>query len=70
MLHIDMLEEPIDEDDLIFLAHNELVGGKYVFVTKNGGIEQLKSSLASIGSIFSEIGRTFSAAIKRGGGFV
>lgn len=70
MLQIDMLEEPADEDDLIFLAHNEFVGGRYVFVIKNGGIEQLKSAVASIGSMFSEVGRAFSAAIKRGGGFV
>ena len=70
MLQIDMLEEPNDDEDLIFLAHNELIGDRYVFIIKNGGIDKLKSALASIGSIFSEVGRTFSEAIKKGGGFV
>lgn len=70
MLQIDMLEEPEDEEDLIFLAHNELIGDRYVFIIKNGGIEKLKSAMSSIGNMFSEIGKAFSEAIKKGGGFV
>ena len=52
MLQIDMLEEPEDEEDLIFLAQNKIVCDKYVFVIKNGGIENFKSVVASIGDVF------------------
>ena len=70
MLQIDMLEEPEDEDDLIFLAQNKIVCDKYVFVIKNGGIENFKSVVASIGDMFSKVGKSLKDAIIKGGGFI
>lgn len=70
MLQIDMLEEPEDEDDLIFLAQNKIVCDKYVFVIKNGGIENFKSVVASIGDVFSKVGKSLKDAIIKGGGFI
>ena len=70
MLQIDMLEEPEDEDDLIFLAQNKIVRDKYVFVIKNGGIENFKSVVASIGDVFSKVGKSLKDAIIKGGGFI
>ena len=70
MLQIDMLEEPEDEDDLIFLAQNKIVCDKYVFVIKNGGIENFKSVVASIGDVFSKVGKSLKDSIIKGGGFI
>lgn len=70
MLQIDMLEEPEDEDDLIFLAQNKIVCDKYVFVIKNGGIENFKSVVASIGDVFSKVGKSLKDAIIKGGGLI
>ena len=70
MLQIDMLEEPEDENDLIFLAQNKIVCDKYVFVIKNGGIENFKSVVASIGDVFSKVGKSLKDAIIKGGGFI
>ena len=70
MLQIDMLEEPEDEEDLIFLAQNKIVCDKYVFVIKNGGIENFKSVVASIGDVFSKVGKSLKDAIIKGGGFI
>ena len=70
MLQIDMLEEPEDEDDLIFLAQNKIVCDKYVFVIKNGGIDNFKSVVASIGDVFSKVGKSLKDAIIKGGGFI
>lgn len=52
MLEIDMLEEPEDENDLIFLAHNENINGKYVYVVKNK-LSQFRAAMASIDKIFA-----------------
>ena len=70
MLQIDMLEEPEDEDDLIFLAQNKIVCDKYVFVIKNGGIENFKSVVASIGDVFLKVGKSLKDAIIKGGGLI
>ena len=62
MLQIDMTEEPVDDDDRIFLATNKWVGDRYVLVTPE--YEKAAKSAKSLINISLNIGQQLASAFN------
>ena len=63
MLMIDMLEEPADEDDVIFRAHNEFIGDRYILVT-NDAMKSIHDASDSFLKAFSRFQNNVKKAIS------
>ena len=68
MLQIDMTEEPVDEEDRIFLATNQWVGDGYKLVIPSEHVDVASAAAAaaavkSIASIGQQLANAFRSAI-------
>ena len=62
MLHIDMTEEPVDDDDRIFLATNQLVGDEYKLVIPYEHVD-VAAAVAAVSQSIVNIGQQISNAL-------
>ena len=65
MLHIDMIEEPNDEEDRIFLATNRLICDEYKLVTPREHVDVAAAAAAaqSIASIGQQLANALGSAL-------
>ena len=62
MLQIDMIEEPEDENDLIFLATNKLVGNEYKLVIPYEHVD-VAAAVAAVSQSIVNIGQQLANAL-------
>ena len=62
MLQIDMVEEPNDEEDLIFLATNKLVGDEYKLVIPYEHVD-VAAAVAAVSQSIVNIGQQLANAL-------
>lgn len=62
MLQIDMIEEPVDDDDRIFLATNQLVGDEYKLVIPHEHVD-VAAAVAAVSQSIVNIGQQLANAL-------
>lgn len=62
MLQIDMTEEPVDDDDRIFLATNQLVGDEYKLVIPYEHVD-VAAAVAAVSQSIANIGQQLANAL-------
>lgn len=62
MLQIDMTEEPVDDDDRIFLATNQLIGDEYKLVIPREHVD-MAAAVAAVSQSIVNIGQQLANAL-------